>query len=105
MQYRLIDVCSVIRSKNSGPYELTFDMIFKERDVYQRVISANVFNEECICAIFGISRSKIINIINFEPANAIKITICRERVSGDIGESDIYGAQQHGTLMDLIFEI
>ena len=27
-QYKLIDVASVIRSKNSGPFELTFDVIF-----------------------------------------------------------------------------
>ncbi|MDX9776913.1 MAG: DUF4387 family protein, partial [Petrimonas sp.] len=30
MKYNLTDVASVIRSKNSGPYELTFDIIFKE---------------------------------------------------------------------------
>ena len=32
-QYKLIDVASVIRSKNSGPFELTFDVIFKDFDM------------------------------------------------------------------------
>ena len=27
---KLFDVADVIRSKNSGPYELTFDIIFKD---------------------------------------------------------------------------
>ena len=105
MKYKLMDVCSVIRSKNSGPYELTFDMIFKEKDIYKKTVNANVFNEECVSDIFGIPGGKIITIVNFDPADAIKITICRERVSGDIGESDIYGAQQHGTLMDFAYEM
>ena len=37
MKYKLIDVASVIRSKNSGPYELTFDVIFKDFDMYNKV--------------------------------------------------------------------
>ena len=29
-KHKLIELASVIRSKNSGPYELTFDVIFKD---------------------------------------------------------------------------
>ena len=36
MEYKLTDVASVIRSKNSGPYELTFDIIFKDFEMYQK---------------------------------------------------------------------
>ena len=36
-KYKLIDIASVIRSKNSGPYELTFDVIFKDFDIYGKV--------------------------------------------------------------------
>jgi len=35
MTTKLTDIAGVIRSKNAGPYELTLDIIFKERDVYQ----------------------------------------------------------------------
>ena len=41
MEYKLQDIASVIRSKNSGPYELTFDVIFKEFEMYQKVKEAN----------------------------------------------------------------
>ena len=40
MEYKLKDIASVIRSKNSGPYELTFDVIFKELEMYQKVKDA-----------------------------------------------------------------
>jgi hypothetical protein len=80
-------------------------MVFKERDIYKKTVSADIFNEKSVCDILGISSDRIIHIVNFDPADAIKITIIRERVSGDIGESDIYGAQQHGTLMDFVYEM
>ena len=40
MEYKLVDIASVIRSKNSGPYELTFDVIFKEFEMYKKVKEA-----------------------------------------------------------------
>lgn len=46
-QYKLVDVASVIRSKNSGPFELTFDVIFKDFETYNKVKDANIFNERC----------------------------------------------------------
>ena len=29
---KLVDICNIIRSKNSGPYELTLDIIFKSKE-------------------------------------------------------------------------
>ena len=34
---RLVDVARVIRSKNAGPFELTFDIMFADADSYERV--------------------------------------------------------------------
>jgi hypothetical protein len=33
----LYEIASVIRSKNAGPYELTFDIIFKDAQVYRQI--------------------------------------------------------------------
>ena len=33
----LEDLCSVLRSKNAGPYLITLDLIFKERSAYETV--------------------------------------------------------------------
>ena len=40
----LVDLALVIRSKNAGPFELTIDIIFKERDVYERVKEQQLLN-------------------------------------------------------------
>ena len=60
-QYKLIDVASVIRSKNSGPFELTFDVIFKDFDMYNKVKAANIFNETMFCNLYHIKPEDIMN--------------------------------------------
>ena len=63
-QYKLVDVASVIRSKNSGPFELTFDVIFKDFETYNKVKDANIFNEKMFCELYHIKAEDIINIIH-----------------------------------------
>lgn len=103
MKYNLTEVASVIRSKNSGPYELTFDIIFKEFDFYDRVKEAELFNKNMFASLYNIPESDIISLIYFDPAKAVKITIVRPLPSGGLGETDVYGAQQHAPLMNYKF--
>lgn len=105
MKTKLIDVAQVIRSKNSGPYELTFDIIFKEQEMFEKVCAQKIINEDLICKLYGVGRDKIIGIIEFMPAKAIKATIVRPYASGELGETDVYGAQQHAPLLNLEFEL
>ena len=100
---KLTDITYIIRSKNSGPYELTMDIMFKTRDDFKMICSKKVINEELICKLYNIKKEDIINIVEFEPANAIKITIKRPICSGDLGETDVYGAQQHAPLLSIEF--
>ncbi len=37
MIMKLYDVAKILRSKNSGPFELTFDIIFDNEQDYERV--------------------------------------------------------------------
>lgn len=103
-KYKLTDLASVIRSKNSGPYELTFDIIFKEFEMYEKVKAACIFNEQMLAPLYNIPESDIISLVYFDPAKAVKITIVRPIPSGALGETDVYGAQQHAPLMGLKFE-
>ncbi|HHV86813.1 MAG TPA: DUF4387 domain-containing protein [Petrimonas sp.] len=105
MEYNLTDVASVIRSKNSGPYELTFDIIFKEVEMYRKVKSAQVFNTKMFAHLYHIPESQIISLVHFDPAKAVKITIVRPIPSGALGETDVYGAQQHAPLMKMKFTL
>ncbi len=105
MKMKLTDIAGIIRSKNAGPYELTLDIMFADRQWYERVRDAGAINERVVCDLYRIRPEEIINIIHFEPANAIKVTIRRPICSGDLGETDVYGAQQHAPLLGLSVEV
>ncbi len=102
---KLVDVTDIIRSKNSGPYELTLDIMFRDNETFEKVCAANIINEELICGLYKITPDKIINIVHFKPAKAIKVTIERIMCSGDLGETDVYGAQQHAPLLGFEFSL
>lgn len=97
----IIEYAEVIRSKNAGPYELTFDIIFKDKKIYERVKEKKLINKNLISRLYGIEENKISSIIFFEPARAIKITIVRSLSAGAPGERDVYGAQQHVPLLSI----
>ncbi len=51
--------------------------------------------------ICGLAPEKIIKIIYLDPAWAVKITLVRPVVSGSMGDTDVYGGQQHAPLLGL----
>ena len=101
MKTKLTDLAHIIRSKNAGPYELTLDIMFRDYESFEQV--CGLIDEKTICELYKITPDKIIGIVEFKPAKAIKITIKRPICSGDLGETDVYGAQQHAPLLGLEF--
>jgi len=97
----LKDVAAVIRSKNSGPYELTMDVIFTDRAAFEKFCEKKYFNASLIAKLYKIPEEKVLSIVEFPPAMAVKATIVRPMASGALGERDVYGAQQHVPLMNL----
>ena len=97
----LTDLAAVIRSKNAGPYELTVDILFKNREDYTFLKNLNYFDRKLFAQIYGIGVDKIIALVHFDPASAIKCTMVRPVISGAPGDTDIYGAQQHAPLLRL----
>jgi len=98
---RLADLAKVIRSKNAGPFELTFDVLFDSEEAYVRVVDSGRLRADHFAAIYGIAPGDVLSVVEFAPALAIKITIRRALGSGDLGETDVYGAQQHAPLLDV----
>lgn len=97
---RLWEVTKLIRSKNAGPFELTFDIIFKDSAIYAKVRDAGLINRDWFARTYRLTPEQV-SIINYDAASAIKITIPRPRISGDTDDSDVYGGQQYGPLVDL----
>ena len=103
MTVRITDAARVIRSKNSGPFELTLDILFKDRRYFDLARRCAVIDRQLISRLYSVPVDDISSIIYFEPSHAVKITLRRRVVSGAPGDSDIYGAQQHAPLLDIEF--
>ncbi len=99
------DLARVIRSKNAGPFQLTLDIIFKNREIFRQVQNSTQITRRRIAELYGVEEEKIHDIIFFEPAHAVKIVMPRRIASGSLGDSDVYGAQQHAPLFSLEFDI
>ena len=103
MKRSILQVARVIRSKNSGPFELTLDIMFKDKRHFDRFRKERIITGPKIARLYGVPASHILKVIWFEPSHAVKITMKRWIPSGAPGESDIYGAQQHAPLLGITF--
>lgn len=90
-----------LRSKNAGPFKLTLDVFFSNPRDFKRVKKSGVINRGLISKLYMLENQEDISIIEFKQAMAIKITFPRRIASGNIGDSDIYGAQQHVPLYEI----
>lgn len=98
---RLIDLAQVLRSKNAGPLDVTFDVMFNDKDIYERVKRSGVINKELIAEKYNVPVEKVL-ITEYDIVNSIKITIPRKHISGSILDTDIYGCQQHCPLANIL---
>lgn len=98
---KLKDIARIIRSKNSGPFELTLDVMFDSQTAFERVKNADVMTNDTIRKLYNVTDEDIITNMYFAPALAWKCTIKRPWVQGSVGERDTLGTQQHAPLLDI----
>jgi hypothetical protein len=96
----LADIAILIRSKNAGPFVLTFDIMFADLASYQRVKSSGALNPAAFAALYC---CPVENVCFFECENALafKFSIPRPLPQGELGDGDTHGGQQFVPLMNL----
>lgn len=104
-QRRLGDLAAIIRSKNAGPYRLTFDILFDDEEIFLTVAESKVITCETIAGLFGITPERISSIHTLAHSLAIKVTLYRPQAQCSAGERDVYGCQQHAPLMDIMVPV
>ena len=97
---KLGELARLIRSKNAGPFELTFDIMFDDKETFQRVKQSNALSREVIGAIYRVPLEDVKFFVVPE-ALAFKASIPRPRFQGDLLDSDGHGGQQYAPLIDI----
>ncbi|HVO87863.1 MAG TPA: DUF4387 domain-containing protein [Casimicrobiaceae bacterium] len=90
----------LIRSKNAGPFMLTFDIMFEDEATYLRVKASGALTRESIAALYSVPVHDVL-FFHCDNALAIKASIPRPVVQGDVGDSDGHGGQQYAPLLDI----
>jgi hypothetical protein len=94
------ELARLIRSKNAGPFELTFDIMFDEPATYERVKRSGAVSREAIAERYGLPAEQV-KFFWCDLACAIKASIPRPYFQGDLLDSDGHGGQQYAPLMEI----
>ncbi|CAH0046561.1 unnamed protein product [Clonostachys solani] len=100
------EVAKVVRSKNSGPYEITFDLLFDSEEEYRSIKKSEILSKKVISDLYSIPEEDVIYAGFFDQARAFKATIPRmaggkRSVSGAVGDGDVHGSQHYMPLVRL----
>jgi hypothetical protein len=97
---RLLDLCSLIRSKNAGPFVLTFDFMAKDTDSYETLRGSGLLTAELFADLYGGVPEDVL-VVHHDRAEAVKVSMPRPVRQGHIHDSDSYGGQLYAPLVDL----
>jgi hypothetical protein len=97
---RLWESAGLIRSKNAGPFALTFDIMFSDRETYMKVRDSGLLTAEGVAAIYGVPREDV-DAYTCDTALALKFSMPRRLPQGDFGDGDLHGGQQYAPLLDI----
>ena len=94
------DIAKVCKSKNAGPFDLTIDVVFDDAALFERVRATGVLCPALFARLYGVAEADVL-FTPYPAGLAFKATLPRLVPAGDIGDTDVYGAQQHAPLLDV----
>lgn len=97
---RIRELAQVCKSKNAGPFELTVDVVFDDRAMFDKVKRTGVLSPSLFARLYGVRPEDVLFTV-YDAALAFKATLPRLVPAGEIGDTDVYGAQQHAPLLDV----
>ncbi|MBV8150606.1 MAG: DUF4387 domain-containing protein [Candidatus Eremiobacteraeota bacterium] len=97
---KIRDIATVCKSKNAGPFELTIDVVFEDQATFERARRTKVLGPELFASLYGVDPKDVL-FTEYPAGYAFKATIPRAVSSGDVGDTDVYGAQQHAPLLEV----
>ncbi|HRD78279.1 MAG TPA: DUF4387 domain-containing protein [Hyphomicrobiaceae bacterium] len=94
------EIAQVCKSKNAGPFEVTIDVVFADKAMFERVKKTGVLSAELMARLYHVPADDILFTV-YDAGLAFKATLPRRIPAGDVGDTDVYGAQQHAPLLEV----
>jgi hypothetical protein len=93
-------VAHEVRSKNAGPFWITFDVIFKNEKDYERVIQSGALSPATIAQRYAIDPA-LIKLFEMPSIRVVKFSFPRPCVAGSFEDRDLHAGQQHVPLLSI----
>ena len=97
---RLEDVCHQIRSKNAGPFWISVDLFFSDREAFDRYAGVKELQPQHLAPLFGV-RPEQVGCYPVPDLAVLKISYPRRDPQGGMIERDLHGGQQYVRIVDL----
>ena len=82
------EIATFVTSKNAGPFLLTLDIVFPDEATYRAFVARRPLDRATVARLYGLTPEDVVDIIEFEPAFAVKVTLKRPWASGAVGETE-----------------
>lgn len=99
------ELCSIVRTKNAGPFLFTLDIVFKERAVYEAVKAHRLLTREQLAAAYGVPVEEVVVFETFDNVMAVKATFRRKITAASPGDPDVYAMNQEVPALTIRFPL
>ncbi len=97
---KLSEVCRHVRSKNAGPFWITVDLSFPDRETFDRYAEAPALSPASIGALLDVDATQVKRFL-VPDLSVVKISYPRRNPQGGALERDMHGGQQYIRLLDV----
>lgn len=92
------DVCRHVRSKNAGPFWITVDLFFRDREAFDAYSHASALQPDAIGRLFE-APADMVKRFEAPELCVLKISYPRSAPQGGAFERDMHGGQQYVRLL------
>ena len=97
------DVCHLVRSKNAGPYWVTFDLFFNSPEEFDQYAASPALGPATFERLFGADPA-LVKTYPVPSLHMVKISYARSSPQGGVVERDMHCGQQFVRLLDIELE-
>ena len=98
---KLMELATVVRSKNASPFITTLDLFFENKANYLLVKESGVLTIERIATLYKLLVEDVLGVWFVDDCQGVKISILKHYPSDHPLSTDLYGAQQNAPLLDI----
>ena len=93
---KLKEAVKILRSKNAGVWHITIDIVFKNKELYERAKTR--LSRDYFCTLFN---RKSVDYFECDDINTLKVSFLRDAAAGSISDTDCLGANFYIPLLDV----